>query len=116
MQKYLRHCTVFWLKWPVHDLVLVNPPPPLVKVASNTRPCSKLGRTTLNGRKGEVSIISHRLTASGDLKYKRLLFRESVSTLLQMVVANQKGLFFAVFLPLRSLIFSSPPQQLHSIF
>ena len=30
LQKYLRHCTVFWLKWPVHDIVLVtSPPPPL---------------------------------------------------------------------------------------
>ena len=47
---YLRHCTVFWHKWPVYDLVLVIPPPPLIKVASNTRPCSKLGGTTLNGR------------------------------------------------------------------
>ena len=42
--------TVFWHKWPVHDLVLVIPPPPLIKVASNTRPYSKLGGTTLNGR------------------------------------------------------------------
>ena len=50
MQKYLRHCTVFWHKWPVHDLVLVIPPPPLIKVASNARPYSKLGGTTLNGR------------------------------------------------------------------
>ena len=50
LQKYLRHCTVFWHKWPVHNLVLVIPPPPLIKVASNTRPCSKLGGTTLNGR------------------------------------------------------------------
>ena len=50
LQKYLRHCTIFWHKWPVHDLVLVIPPPPLIKVASNTRPCSKLGGTTLNGR------------------------------------------------------------------
>ena len=47
---YLRNCTVFWDKWPVHDLVLVIPPPPLIKVASNTRPYSKLGGTTLNGR------------------------------------------------------------------
>ena len=47
LQKYLRHCTVFWHKWPVHDLVLVIPPPPLIKVASNTRPYSG---TTLNGR------------------------------------------------------------------
>ena len=50
LQKYLRHCTVFWHKWPVHDLVLVISPPPLIKVASNTRPCSKLGGTTFNGR------------------------------------------------------------------
>ena len=50
LQKYLTHCTVFWHKWPVHDLVLVIPPPPLIKVASKTRPYSKLGGTTLNGR------------------------------------------------------------------
>ena len=51
LQKYLRHCTVFWHRWPVHDLVLVIPPPPLIKVASNTRPYSKLRGTTLNGGK-----------------------------------------------------------------
>ena len=50
LQKYLRHCTVFWHKWPVHDLVLVIPTPPLIKVASNTRPYSKRGGTTLNWR------------------------------------------------------------------
>ena len=50
LQKYLRHCTVFWHKWPVHDLVLVIPPPPIIKVASNGRPYSKLRGTTFNGR------------------------------------------------------------------
>ena len=40
----------FGIKWPVHHLVLVIPPPPLIKVASNTRPYSKLGGTTVNGR------------------------------------------------------------------
>ena len=30
--------------------MLVIPPPPLIKVASNTRPCSKRGGTTLNWR------------------------------------------------------------------
>ena len=60
LQTHLRHCTVFWHKWPVHDLVLVIPPPPLIKVASNTRPCSKLGGTTLNGREeGGQYYISH---------------------------------------------------------
>ena len=29
LQKYLRHYSVFWLKWPFHDLVLVTPPPSL---------------------------------------------------------------------------------------
>ena len=32
LQKYQRHCTVFWLKWPVHDLVLVTPLLPLSKL------------------------------------------------------------------------------------
>ena len=58
LQKYLRHCTVFWHKWPVHDLVLVIPPPLLIKVASNTRPYSKLGRKTLNGRERGQYYIS----------------------------------------------------------
>ena len=59
LQKYLRHCTVFWHKWPDHDLVLVTPPPPLIKVASNIRKCSKRGGTTLNGREeGDQYYIS----------------------------------------------------------
>ena len=87
LQQYLRHCTVFWLKWPVHDLVLVTPPPPLFKVASNTRPCSKLGGTTLNGGRRGVSILSHRLVTSSNLKQDRLFFHESVSTFLLLVVA-----------------------------
>ena len=32
LQKYLRHCTVFWLFWPVHDLVLVTPLHPFSKL------------------------------------------------------------------------------------
>ena len=58
LQKHLRHCTVFWLEWLVHDLVLVIPSPTLIKVASNTRPCSKLGGTTLNEREeGEARSV-----------------------------------------------------------
>ena len=49
LQKYLRHCTAFWLTWPVHDCAC-DLPPPLIKVNSNTRSCSKLGGTTLNER------------------------------------------------------------------
>ena len=87
LQNYLRHCTVFWLKWPVHDLVLVTPPPPLFKVASNTRPCSKLGGTTLNGGEEGGHYLSHRPVTSSDLKQGRLFFCESLSTFLQLVVA-----------------------------
>ena len=39
-----------------------------------------------------VTILSHRPVTSSDLKQDRLFFRESVSTLLQLVVA--KGLLF----------------------
>ena len=90
LQKYLRHCTVFWHKWPVHDLVLAIPPPPLIKVASNTRPYSKLKGTTLNlegGGRREVSIIFYRPVTKSDLKRERSFFRESVSSFLQLVVA-----------------------------
>ena len=73
---------VFWLKWPVHDLVLVIPPPPLIKVASNTRPYSKLGGTTLNGREeGGQYYISQ----TCDQQW-------SEATFLQLVVAVRVGL------------------------
>ena len=45
----------------------------------------------MGGRRG-VTILSHRPVTSSDLKQDRLFFRESVSTLLQLVVA--KGLLF----------------------
>ena len=40
------------LKWPVHDLVLVIPTHPFVKVACNSSPCSKHEGTTLNVGEG----------------------------------------------------------------
>ena len=64
----MRHCTVFWLKWPAYDLVPVIPPPVLIKVASNTRPWSKHGETAVYGGRREVSIISPRPVTSSDLK------------------------------------------------
>ena len=70
-------------------LCLRTPPPPLFKVASNTRPCSKLGGTTLNGGRRGPSILSHRPVSSRDLKQDRLFFRESVSTFLQLVVVKR---------------------------
>ena len=71
--------------------MLVTSPPPLFKVASNTRPCSKLGGTTFNGGRGKVSILSHRPVTSSDLKQDRLFFRESVSKFLQLVEALYMG-------------------------
>ena len=87
LQKYLRHCTVFWHKWPVHDLVLVIPPSSLIKVASNTRPYSKLGGTTLNGREqGRQYYISHTRDQE-QFAARKVVFQGSVSTYLQLVVA-----------------------------
>ena len=76
LQKYLRHCTIFSHKWPVHDLVLVIPPPPLITVSSNTRLCPKPGGTLQLWRGGrrEVSIISHGPVISSDLKPKGCFF------------------------------------------
>ena len=89
LQKQLRHCTVFWHKWTVHDRMLVIAPPPLIKVASNTRSCSKLRGTTLNGREeGGQYYISLRPVTSSDLKQETSFFRGSVSTFLQLVVTK----------------------------
>ena len=69
-----------------HDLVLVIPPPPIIKVASYKRPstCSKLEGTTLNGREDS---ISHRPVTSSDLKYESSFFQGRVSTFLQLIAA-----------------------------
>ena len=82
---------LIWLEWPVYDFVLVIPPPTLIKVASNTRPCSKLGGTTLNGWKEEVSIISHRSVTSSGLKYERPILRRRVSTFFATVCSSYLG-------------------------
>ena len=69
LPEHLRHCTVFWLKWPIDDLLLVIPPPPRIKVSSIRKSCSELWEKQLwmDGRR-EVSIISHRPVTSSDLK------------------------------------------------
>ena len=56
----LRHCTVFWLKWPVHDLLLVIPPPLLIKVASNIQDhAQNLEEQLWMEERREVSIIRY---------------------------------------------------------
>ena len=52
LQKHLRHSTVFWLKWPFHDLVLVIPPPP-----SNTKTMLKTWRNNFEWKGGGRSVL-----------------------------------------------------------
>ena len=120
LQKYLRHCTVFWLKWSVHDLVLVIPPPPLIKVASNKRPWRNNFEWEGGGR--SLLYLSDMWLAAIWSKKGRF-FRRSVSTFLQLVVAllgssNFKNIRHVVRNqstapppPLPSLPFFRSPQQ-----
>ena len=89
LQKYLRHCTVFWHKWPIHDLVLLIPPPPgplsmLLAIQDHTQ---NLEQQLWMGGRREVSVISQRPVTRSDLKQERSFFLWSVSTFLQLVVA-----------------------------
>ena len=81
-----------------HDLLLVIPPPPFIKVSRITIQdhAQNWEKTTLNGRAGrEVSIISHRPVTSSDLKQERSCFRRSVlSFSLQLVVSLKQALHF----------------------
>ena len=50
LPKYLRHCAVFWLQWPIDDLLLVIPLHPLLKFLALQDHAQNLEKTTLNGR------------------------------------------------------------------
>ena len=52
LPKYLRHCAVFWLQWPIDDLLLVIPLHPLLKFLALKDHAQNLEKTTLNGREG----------------------------------------------------------------
>ena len=67
--------------------MLVIPPPPLTKVASNTRSYSKLGRTTLNGREEGGQYYILQTCDQERFEARKVAFRGSVSTFLQLVVA-----------------------------
>ena len=71
LQKYLRHCTVFWLKWPVHDLLLVIPAP-----STPYQSCQQY-KTMLKTWRNNFE--SHRPVTSTDLKQERSFFRQTVS-------------------------------------
>ena len=59
MQKYLRHCTIFWLKWPVNDLVLVIPSPPLSKLLAIQGHAQNLEEQLWMEGRREVSVYPH---------------------------------------------------------
>ena len=71
LQRYLRHCTELWLKWPVHDLVLVTPLHPLSKLLA-IQDHAQTWRNNFEWKGGPVT--------SSYLKHERLFFHESVST------------------------------------
>ena len=87
LQKYLRHCTVFWHEWPVYDLVLVTPLHPLSRLLAIQDHTQNLEEQLWMGGRRVVSIVSHRPVTRSDLKQERWFFRGSVSTFLQLVVA-----------------------------
>ena len=92
LAKYLRHCTVFWLKWPVDDPVLVIPlssPYQSCFVAIQDHAPNLEEQLWMEGRR-EVSIMSHRPVTSSDLKQERSFPRRSVSTFLQLAVVLSK--------------------------
>ena len=108
LQKYLRHCTVFWHKWRVHDLVLVIPPPPLIKVASNTRPYSKLGGTTLNGREEGGQYYILQTCDQERFEARKVVFRGSVSSFLQLVVGSRSLLLSVKNFKMLYILWNNP--------
>ena len=98
LQKYLRHCTVFWHKWPVHDLVLVIPLHPLSKLLAIQDHTQNLEEQLWMGGRREVSIIFYRPVTRSDLKQERSFFRVSVSSYLQLVVAPLRWIIITVII------------------
>ena len=87
LQKYLRHCTVFWHKCLSMILCLWCPLHPLSKLLAIQDHTQNLEEQLWMGGRREVSILSHRPVTWSNLKQERSFFRGSVSTFLQLVVA-----------------------------
>ena len=68
--------------------MLVIPPPPLIKVASNTRPYSKPGGTTLNGREEGGQYYILQTCDQERFEARKIVFSWVVSTFLQLVIAS----------------------------
>ena len=86
LQKYLRHWTVIWFKWLVHDLVLAIPLHPILKLLAIQGHAKKYDEQLWMEGRREVSILSQRPVTSSDLEQERSLF-SSVSTFFKLVVA-----------------------------
>ena len=54
--------------------MLVIPPPPLIKLASNTRPSSKLGGTTLNGKEEGGQFYISQTCDQGRFEARKVVF------------------------------------------
>ena len=76
---------------------LPPPPPPLISVASKTKKCWKLKQSTLKGGEGRGSGKGLSSGYSGHWKLEKVFFNESVSTILQLVVALPDKSFLRVF-------------------
>ena len=65
-----------------------DPPPPLIKAASNRRPCSRLGGTSWNGRvEGGLYYVSQTCDQQR-FEVRKVVFLRIVSIFLQLVVAR----------------------------
>ena len=69
------------------SLTLQPPSPPLISVASKTKKCWELKQSTLKGGEGRGSWKGLNSRYGGHWKLEKVFFNESVSTILQLVVA-----------------------------
>ena len=72
------------------------PPPPLISVASKTKKCWELKQSTLKGGEGRGSGKGLNSRYGGHWKLEKVFFNESVSTILQLVVASPLIYLFRV--------------------
>ena len=75
---------------------LPPPPPPLISVASKTKKCWELKQSTLKGGEGRGSGKGLNSRYGGHWKLEKVFFNESVSTILQLVVASPLIYLFRV--------------------
>ena len=57
LPKYLRHCAVFWLQWPIDDLLLVIPLHPLLKFLALQDHAQNLKKNNFEWKGGGRSVL-----------------------------------------------------------